>query len=190
MNVAKAITVALVGLGLTTSHAAWREPVRAPHAMVASTERIASQIGVDVMKRGGNAVDAAVAVAFVLAVIYPSAGNLGGGGFMLIRRNDGSATAIDYRETAPAAATRDMFVGADGELVKGEQSSLVGYRAAGVPGTVAGMALALKKYGSGKLGWAELIEPARKLAADGFVVTHRTEKLLQDHQELFGAVHG
>lgn len=186
MNVAKAITVALVGLGLTTSHAAWREPIRAPHAMVASTERIASQIGVDVMKRGGNAVDAAVAVAFVLAVIYPSAGNLGGGGFMLIRRVDGSATAIDYRETAPAAATRDMFVGADGELIKGEQSSLVGYHAAGVPGTVAGMALALKKYGSGKLSWAELIEPARKLAADGFVVTHRTEKLLQDHQELLG----
>jgi gamma-glutamyltranspeptidase/glutathione hydrolase len=154
--------------------------------MVASTERVASQIGVEVMKRGGNAVDAAVAVAFALAVVYPAAGNLGGGGFMMIRQNDGRVMAIDYRETAPAAATRDMYVGPDGELIKGEQSSVVGYRAAGVPGSVAGIALALKKYGSGKLSWAELIEPARKLATDGFVVTRRTEKLLQDHQGLLG----
>src|SRR4051812_17485369 len=152
--------------------------------MVASTERVASEIGVTVMKRGGNAVDAAVAVAFALAVIYASAGNLGGGGFMMIRRNDGTATAIDYRETAPAAATRDMFVGPDGALLKGEESSVLGYRAAGVPGTVAGMAMALKKYGSGKLTWAELIEPARKLAVDGFVVTDRMEKRLQDHQDI------
>jgi gamma-glutamyltranspeptidase/glutathione hydrolase len=186
MNLVKAIVVALVGLGLTTSRAAWREPVRAPHGMVASTERTASQIGVDVMKRGGNAVDAAVAVAFALAVIYPQAGNLGGGGFMMVRQNDGRVTAIDYRETAPVAATRDMFVGPDGELIKGDQSSVLGYRASGVPGTVGGMALALKKCGSGKLTWAELIEPARKLAADGFVVTRRTEKLLQDHRELLG----
>jgi gamma-glutamyltranspeptidase/glutathione hydrolase len=152
--------------------------------MVASTERLASQIGVDVMKRGGNAVDAAVAVAFALAVIYPQAGNLGGGGFMMIRRNDGTTTAVDYRETAPAAATREMFVGPDGELIKGEGSSLLGYRAAGVPGTVAGLALALKKYGSGKLSWAALIEPAKKLATDGFVISHKTEQLLRDHQPI------
>jgi gamma-glutamyltranspeptidase/glutathione hydrolase len=140
--------------------------------MVASTERIASQIGVDVMKRGGNAVDAAVAVAFMLAIVYPSAGNLGGGGFMMIRRSNGTtATAIDYRETAPAAATRDMYVEPDGELIKGEGSSILGYRASGVPGTVAGMALALKQYGSGKLTWSELIEPARKLAVNGFVAS-------------------
>ena len=184
MNRARTIVVFLLVVCLTTASAAWREPVRAPHGMVASTERVASQIGVDVMKRGGNAVDAAVAVAFALAVVYPSAGNLGGGGFMLIRRNDGTASAIDYRETAPAAATREMFIGADGELIKGEGSSLLGYRAAGVPGTVAGLALALEKYGSGKLSWAELIEPAKKLATEGFVMTHRTEKLLQDHQDL------
>ena len=147
--------------------------------MVASTERIASQIGVDVMKRGGNAVDAAVAVAFALAVVYPVAGNLGGGGFMMIRRSDGTATAIDYRETAPATATRDMYIRPDGELIKGEGSSLLGYRASGVPGTVAGMAFALRKYGSGKLTWSALIEPAKKLAVDGFVVTHRTEKGLE-----------
>jgi gamma-glutamyltranspeptidase/glutathione hydrolase len=169
---------------ITTADAAWREPVRARHGMVASTERIASQIGVDVMKRGGNAVDAVVAVAFALAVVYPSAGNLGGGGFMMIRRSDGTATAIDYRETAPAAATRDMYVGPNGELLKGESSSILGYRASGVPGTVAGMAFALKKYGSGKLTWSELIEPARRLAVDGFVVTHRTEKRLEDYQAI------
>jgi len=136
------------------------------------------------MKRGGNAVDAAVAVAFALAVVYPAAGNLGGGGFMMIRRSDGTATAIDYREMAPVAATRDMYVGPDGELIKGEGSSTLGYRAAGVPGTVAGMAFALKKYGSGKLTWSELIEPARRLAIDGFVVTHRTEKRLEDYQAI------
>ena len=180
----KAVPIILLCVCLTTAQAAWREPVRAPRGMVASTERVASEIGVAVMKRGGNAVDAAVAVAFALAVIYPSAGNLGGGGFMMIRQSDGRATAIDYRETAPAAATRDMYLGPDGQLLKGEESSLLGYRAAGVPGTVAGMEMALKKYGSGKLTWAELIEPARKLAADGFVVTHRTEKLLADHQDI------
>jgi len=169
---------------MTTADAAWREPVRARHGMVASTERIASQIGVDVMKRGGNAVDAAVAVAFALAVVYPEAGNLGGGGFMMIRHSDRTATAIDYRETAPAAATHDMYVGPDGGLIKGEGSSVLGYRAAGVPGTVAGMAFALKKYGSGKLTWSELIEPARKLAVDGFVVTHRTEKRLEAYQAI------
>ena len=184
MSSLRLVLILFLGFGLTTAPAAWREPVRAPHGMVASTERVASQIGVEVMKRGGNAVDAAVAVAFALAVIYPSAGNLGGGGFMMIRQSDGRATAIDYRETAPAAATRDMFVGPDGQLIKGENSSLLGYRAAGVPGTVAGMELALRKYGSGKLTWAELIEPARKLAADGFMVSNRAEQRLAEHQEL------
>jgi gamma-glutamyltranspeptidase/glutathione hydrolase len=169
---------------VATSEGAWRQPIRAPHGMVASTDRTASQTGVDILKRGGNAVDAAVAVAFALAVVYPAAGNLGGGGFMMIRQSDGRATAVDYRETAPRAATRDMFVGPDGELIKGDQSSVLGYRAAGVPGTVAGLALALKKYGSGKLTWAELIEPAGKLASDGFVVSRRTEKMLEENQKL------
>jgi gamma-glutamyltranspeptidase/glutathione hydrolase len=167
-----------------TAGAAWRDPVRAPHGMVASTDRIASQIGVEVMKRGGNAVDASVAVAFALAVTYPAAGNLGGGGFLLLRRHDGSTTAIDYRETAPAAATRDMFLLPNGDKIKGDGSSTIGYRAAGVPGTVAGMAFALKQYGSGKLSWSQLLEPARKLAAEGFVVTHRLEGMLQDNQSL------
>ena len=184
MSLLKRFFLLFLCVCVTTVDAAWREPVRASHGMVASTERIASQIGVDVMKRGGNAVDAAVAVAFALAVVYPVAGNLGGGGFMMIRRSDGTATAIDYRETAPATATRDMYIRPDGELIKGEGSSLLGYRASGVPGTVAGMAFALRKYGSGKLTWSELIEPARKLAVDGFVVTHRTEKGLEKDQTI------
>ncbi|MBA2731921.1 MAG: gamma-glutamyltransferase [Acidobacteria bacterium] len=164
------------------SVAGWREPVRAPLAMVASTSRLASQIGVDVMKRGGNAVDAAVAVAFALAVVYPEAGNLGGGGFMLIRFRDGKTIAIDYREVAPLAATRDMYLDARGEVIKGEGSSTVGYRAPGVPGTVAGMELALKKYGSGKFTWRQLIEPARKLAVQGFKLSHRIAGSFIDHE--------
>ena len=153
-----------------SAHSLIRQPVRAEHGMVASAERIASQVGIDVLKRGGNAVDAAIATAFALAVTYPSAGNLGGGGFMMIRLRDGRTTAIDYREMAPSAATRNIFQDEKGNLIQGEGSSLIGYRAAGVPGTVAGMELAFKKYGSGKLSWAELIEPARKLAAEGFPI--------------------
>ncbi|HEX8679625.1 MAG TPA: gamma-glutamyltransferase, partial [Chthoniobacterales bacterium] len=171
-------------LSAITTEAAWRDPVRARHGMVASTDRVASQLGVEIMKRGGNAVDAAIAVGFALAVTYPTAGNLGGGGFMLIRRSDGTAVAIDYREMAPGAATREMFVGPDGELIKGEGSSTRGYRAVGVPGTVAGLDMALREFGSGKLTWSQLIEPARKLAADGFVVTHRTARRFDEHRDI------
>ena len=120
-----------------TAHAASREPVRARHGIVASTNEVASRVGVDVMKRGGNAVDAAIAVAFALAVTHPAAGNLGGGGFMMIRLKSGKTTAIDYREMAPAAATRDIYLDKNGNLIEGEGGSLVGYRAAGVPGTPA-----------------------------------------------------
>ena len=143
-----------------TVAAASREPVRARHGVVASTNEVASHVGVEVMKRGGNAVDAAIAVAFALAVTHPAAGNLGGGGFMMIRLKDGRTTAIDYREMAPAAATRNIYLDKNGKLIVGEGSSTLGYRAAGVPGTVRGMELALKKYGSHHLTWAQLIEPA------------------------------
>jgi gamma-glutamyltranspeptidase/glutathione hydrolase len=164
--------------------AASREPVRAPRGMVASTSKIASQVGVDVLKRGGNAVDAAIAVAFALAVTYPAAGNLGGGGFMMIRLRDGRTTAIDYREMAPSAATRNVYLDASGKLIEGEGGSLIGYRASGVPGTVAGMELALRKYGSGRLSWSQLVEPARRLAAGGFPVSYSLARSLRNNQEL------
>ena len=108
------------------AHAASREPVRARHGIVASTNEVASRVGVDVMKRGGNAVDAAIAVAFALAVTHPAAGNLGGGGFMMIRLKNGKTTAIDYREMAPAAATRNIYLDKNGNLIEGEGGSLVG----------------------------------------------------------------
>jgi gamma-glutamyltranspeptidase/glutathione hydrolase len=163
--------------------AAWREPVRGRHAMVASQSDLASRIGIDVIKRGGNAVDAAIAVAIALAVTYPEAGNLGGGGFMLIRFRDGRTFAIDYREMAPQGATRDVFINRNGELIKGEGSSTVGYRASGVPGTPAGLELAFKKYGSGKIRWADLVEPARKLAQDGFVLSNRSANLFKSYEK-------
>ena len=165
-----------------TVSAASREPVRAKHGIVASTNEVASQVGVDVMKRGGNAIDAAIAVAFALAVTHPAAGNLGGGGFMMIRLRNGKTTAIDYREMAPAAATRNIYLDKNGNLIEGEGGSLVGYRAAGVPGTVRGMELALKKYGSGKLTWAQLVEPARRLA-NGFTVTHNLARSLRGNND-------
>jgi gamma-glutamyltranspeptidase/glutathione hydrolase len=160
-----------------------REPVRAQRGMVASTNEVASRVGVEIMKRGGNAVDAAIAVGFALAVTHPAAGNLGGGGFMMIRLKDGRTTAIDYREMAPAAAHRDVYLDKNGQLIKGKGGSLVGYRAAGVPGTVRGMELALKKYGSGKLTWAQLVEPARRLAANGFSVTYSLARSLRNSKD-------
>src|SRR5438094_8693289 len=106
--------------------AASREPVRARHGVIASTNEVASRVGVDVMKHGGNAVDAAIAVAFALAVTHPAAGNLGGGGFMLIRLKDGRTTAIDYREMGPALATRNIYLDKDGKVIQGEGGSIEG----------------------------------------------------------------
>jgi gamma-glutamyltranspeptidase / glutathione hydrolase len=163
--------------------AAWHEPVRGKHAMVASQHELASQIGIDVIKRGGNAVDAAIAVGLALAVVYPEAGNLGGGGFMLIRMKDGKSYAIDYREMAPAAANRDIFIDKEGNLIKDEGSSTIGYRAAGVPGTPAGFDLAFKKYGSGKIKWRDLVEPARRLAQNGYILSKRLADLLVSHSD-------
>jgi len=144
-------------------------PVVATHGMVVSQEAAASRVGVDILKRGGNAVDAAVAVGFALAVTLPRAGNIGGGGFMLIHRADTHKdVAIDYRETAPALTTKDVFLDANGEAdpFKSRYSGL----AIGVPGTVAGMELAWRQYGSGKFAFAELVAPAARLAHDGLTV--------------------
>ena len=161
----------LVGFPL---HAAAPQPVRARSAMAVSTSEIASRIGADIMKRGGNAVDAAVAVGFALAVTWPSAGNLGGGGFLLLRKADGTTEAIDYRERAPLAAHRDMYLDASGKVVP--KLSTDGYKAVAVPGTVAGLALAHKRHG--KLKWEELVEPARRLAAEGFTVNYHLARSL------------
>jgi gamma-glutamyltranspeptidase/glutathione hydrolase len=145
--------------------------VVAQHGMVVAQEKIAAQIGADVLKRGGNAVDAAVATGFAMAVTYPRAGNIGGGGFMVIHSAERHEDiAIDYRETAPAAATRDMFLGADGKPDR--KKSLDSALGIGVPGTVAGLALALDKYGSGKFTLTELLKPAIALASDGIIVAN------------------
>jgi gamma-glutamyltranspeptidase/glutathione hydrolase len=144
-------------------------PVVAWHGMVVTQEAAASRVGLNILKRGGNAVDAAVAIGFALAVTLPRAGNLGGGGFMLIHRADRNQTiAIDYRETAPAATTKDVFLDANGEAdpFKSRYSGL----AIGVPGTVAGLELAWRKYGSGKFSFADLIAPAIELARQGLTV--------------------
>ena len=140
--------------------------VAAEHGMVVAQEKIAARIGADVLRRGGNAVDAAVATGFAMAVTYPRAGNIGGGGFMVIHSADRHEdVAIDYRETAPGATTSDIFLGADGkpDNAKSRDSAL----GIGVPGTVAGLALALEKYGSGKFTLADLLQPAIALARDG-----------------------
>ncbi len=158
-------------------------PVMATHGMVVAQERLAARVGRDVLARGGNAVDAAVATGFAMAVTYPRAGNIGGGGFMLIHLADGRDIAIDYRETAPAAATRDMFLDADGkpDPAKSRNSAL----GIGVPGTVAGLTLALERYGSGRFTLAQLVQPAIRLARDGITVADDTaDTLPQWHARL------
>src|SRR6188472_3177035 len=149
------------------------QPVVAQHGMVVAQETRAARIGAEVLRRGGNAVDAAVAVGFTMAVTYPRAGNLGGGGFMVIhlnktRRGVAQDIAIDYRETAPAATTKDTFLNAQGDAdpAKSREQGL----GIGVPGTVAGLTLALEKYGSGKFKLAQLIAPAIELARKGYKV--------------------
>ena len=155
-------------------------PVAAHHGMVASSEPLASQAGVEILKAGGNAVDAAVAVGFVLAVTFPQAGNLGGGGFMLIRLASGEAMVVDYREQAPAAATRAMYLDAEGKVIP--RASTVGARAAAVPGTVMGLALAEEKYG--RLGLARAMAPAIRLARNGFPVSDALAEKLRGKRTL------
>lgn len=153
--------------------------VAAAHGMVVAQEKTAARIGTEILRRGGNAVDAAVATGFAMAVSYPRAGNIGGGGFMVIHLADRNEdVAIDYRETAPGATTRNIFVGPDGkpDIAKSRDSAL----GIGVPGTVAGLALALEKYGSGRFTLAELLKPAIALARDGFVVSDDTADTLPE----------
>ena len=155
----------LLALAAFPAFAAAPPPVAAEHGMVASAQRLASEVGVAVLKKGGNAFDAAAAVGYALAVVYPAAGNLGGGGFMTAVFADGRRTFIDFREKAPLAATRDMFLGADGAPVKG--LSTRGWLAVATPGTVAGLEYAREKYG--RLARADVLDPAIALAEEGFV---------------------
>lgn len=147
-------------------------------AAVVSPHPLATRVGVEVMRKGGNAVDAAVAVQFAIAVVYPRAGNIGGGGLMVIREADGETAALDYREKAPAAASRDMFLDSIGNPVTGLSTD--GHLAAGVPGTVAGLVEAHKRYG--KLSWEELLQPSIELAANGFAITAAEAERLRNFQ--------
>ena len=151
---------------MVSAHAASMRPVAAERGMVVSAQHLATEVGVNVLKHGGNAVDAAVAVGYALAVVYPAAGNLGGGGFMTIRFADGRKTFLDFRERAPHAATRDMYLDKDGKVVDG--LSTTGWLAVGVPGTVSGLEYARKKYGT--MTRAALIDPAIDFAEDGFAL--------------------
>lgn len=152
------------------------QPVRARHGMVVSVHHLASDAGLQILREGGNAVDAAVATGFALAVVHPLAGNLGGGGFLLLRTHDGRTTFIDYREKAPLAATEAMYQDAKGNVIP--DASLIGYRAIATPGSVAGLAYAEKKYG--KLGLARVMAPAIALASKGFVLTAEEAGELHD----------
>lgn len=150
------------------------QPVRARHGMVVSREQHATHVGVATLKAGGNAIDAAVAVGFALAVTHPSAGNIGGGGFMLVRLADGRSTFLDFRERAPLSASRNMYAA--------EKDSVLGYRAAGVPGTVRGLEYASRKFG--RLKWAALVRPAVELARNGFPLTYQQAQSLRNAKEL------
>ena len=163
-------------LAAVAAAAAPLRPVHAPHAIVASVHELASQTGVAIMQAGGNAVDAAVATGFALAVVHPQAGNLGGGGFLLLRTAAGEVHFIDFREKAPAAATENMYLDAQGNVIK--DLSVVGYKSIGVPGSVAGLVYAEKKYG--KLSLEKVMAPAIQLARDGFPLTYEDAKDLRD----------
>lgn len=178
------MAAAIISVSLVTSGAARAAsvaPVAAQNGMVVSAQHLATQVGVDVLKRGGNAVDAAVAVGYALAVVYPAAGNLGGGGFMTIQLADGRKTFLDFRETAPKAATANMYLDKDGNVIKG--ISTKGHLAVGVPGSVSGMEYAREKYGTMKR--ADLLAPAIQFAEQGFVLDQGDIDLLRSATDDF-----
>ena len=162
--------------GTVAPAAASTHPVHAAHAIVVSVNELASQVGVEIMQAGGNAVDAAVATGFALAVVHPPAGNIGGGGFMLIRMADGKTHFLDYREKAPAAAKADLYLDAQGKVIP--NASRIGYKAIGVPGSVAGMVYAEQKFG--KLTLKQVIAPAIRLAREGYPLTWEAAADLHD----------
>ncbi len=167
-----------------TADAAPLRPTHAPHAMVTSVHELGSRAGIEMLHAGGNAIDAAVATGFALAVVYPEAGNLGGGGFLLLREANGKTHFIDFREKAPAAATENMYLDARGNIIpeSNKASSVVGYRSVGVPGTVAGLVYAEKQYG--KLSIEKVMAPAIKLARDGFPLAYEDARILKEDKYL------
>jgi gamma-glutamyltranspeptidase/glutathione hydrolase len=179
----RTLVVAAISLCCQASHAASMAPVPAENGMVVTAQHLATRVGVDVLKDGGNAIDAAVAVGYALAVVYPAAGNLGGGGFMTIQLADGRKTFLDFREKAPLAATANMYLDKDGNVIK--DASTKGHLAVGVPGTVSGMELAREKYGTMKR--AALIAPAIRYAEDGFVLDQGDVDLLTTSTDDFKA---
>jgi gamma-glutamyltranspeptidase/glutathione hydrolase len=170
----------LCALLAASAAAAPLRPTHALHAIVTSVHELASRAGVEILRSGGNAIDAAVATGFALAVVHPQAGNIGGGGFMLFRTSDGKNHFLDFREKAPAAATEHMYLDAQGNVVK--DSSLVGYKAVGVPGSVAGLIYAEKQYG--KLSIEKVMAPAIKLARDGFPLAYEDTQDLKKDEHL------
>src|SRR5215468_4787577 len=164
---------------LTLSKAQAHEPVYASKAMVVAQEPLATDVGIAVLQKGGNAVDAAVAVGFALAVTHPFAGNIGGGGFMLVRFADGRSTFIDFRERAPQKASHDMYLDAKGNPTR---DSIEGWRSSGVPGTVRGFEMAVSKYG--KRSWADNMAPAVELASKGFPVSYALAESLKGSRNL------
>ncbi len=168
--------IAFATIITASAAAAPLRPAHAPHAIVASVHELASRAGVEMMQAGGNAVDAAVATGFALAVVHPQAGNIGGGGFLLLRTATGETHFIDFREKAPAAATENMYLDTQGNVIP--DLSVVGYKSAGVPGSVAGLVYAEKKYG--KLTLEKVIAPAIHLARDGFPLAYEDARDLQD----------
>lgn len=172
------VAVLALIVSITVPIGAARQPVRARHGMAVAMEGQAADVGVAVLQKGGNAVDAAVAMGFAMAATHPFAGNLGGGGFMLIRFADGRSTFIDFREMAPAKASRNMYLDAKGELTK---DSIEGWRSSGVPGTVRGFQMAVEKYG--KKSWAENMAPAIQLAK-GFPLSYALAESLKNSRDL------
>jgi hypothetical protein len=182
---AKSLIATSLALSCLMAHAASVAPVAAENGMVVTAQHLATHVGVDVLKSGGNAVDAAVAVGYALAVVYPAAGNLGGGGFMTIQLADGRKTFLDFREKAPLAATANMYLDKDGNVVP--DLSTRGHLAVGIPGTVSGMEMALTKYGTKPR--KEMIAPAIKLAEEGFELQQGDVELLEYATDVFKKGH-
>ncbi|UCH09149.1 MAG: gamma-glutamyltransferase, partial [Fidelibacterota bacterium] len=171
-------SVLIIGLLVPTIRAQYPDAV-GRRGMVVSGNLMASRVGLSILRRGGNAIDAAVATGFALAVVEPRAGNIGGGGFMVIRFSDGRTTTIDFREKAPASATRDMYLDEQGEVIP--QLSTTGILASGVPGAIRGFGLAMEQYGS--FAWETVIEPAIELAEGGIAVSYQLHHDLTENRD-------